>query len=268
MTPFASNLPLSWEYTGVVIGFLLSLAIFSFVLRDNLLVRLAQYLLVGVSLGYVSVLVWQSVLLPRLFRPMFTESSYLLQSRALPTTEALWLYWIPLGLGLFLWIGGISQFGSPPREGNNIRSWLRFLAIFPAGILAGAAIGAGIAGTIQGTLMPQFLRAAALGLSTTAPELLLTGILTLLITAGVMIHLQIGRSPGTVDRLPAFLRPIIIAWGWIGQRGLWLAAGFIFARVFASRITLLLARLNYFVFEIRDSSFGVWLQAFLERGWQ
>jgi hypothetical protein len=268
MMPFASTLPLVWEHIGIVVGFLLSLALFSFILRDNLLVRLAQYLLVGVTLGYVAVLLWHNVLLPRLFWPLLNDTLYLLQLRALPTADTIWIYWIPLGLGLLLWIGGLSHFGAHFAGNCSIRGWLRLLALLPAAILAGAGLGVGIAGTVQGTLAPQFLRAAALGLSTAAPDLLLTGILTLLITTGAMIHLRIGRSPGTVDTLPAFMRSLITAWGWIGQRALWLAAGFIFARIFASRITLLLARLNYFVFEIRESSLSVWLQAFIEGGWQ
>jgi hypothetical protein len=129
------------------------------------------------------------------------------------------------------------------------------------GILVGVAVGVGIAGAIQGTLAPQFLRSADLGLPAGSPGFLLVGILTLLITSGALIHLQLGKN-FTVDRnLPGFLGSILSGWGWIGERALWLAAGFLFAQLFTSRITLLIARLDYFLYDLRTSDLWIWLLA-------
>lgn len=52
------------EIIGLIIGFILTLFVFSFVLGDNPLYRFAVHLLVGVSAGYAAVLIIQDVLLP------------------------------------------------------------------------------------------------------------------------------------------------------------------------------------------------------------
>lgn len=261
MTPFSSTLPPIWDHLGVIVGFLLSLAIFSFILRDNWLVRLAQYLLVGVSLGYAAVVVWRSVLWLRLFRPLVDGPPALLQSTVPAAMDVLWLYWVPLGLGLILWIAGFDVLrGSPGGRLSPLRSGLRLLAIVPMGILVGVAVGVGIAGAIQGTLIPQFLRGADLGLPSGPPGFILMGMLTLLITGGALIHLQLGKV-STEQTLPGFWVVILKGWGWIGERALWLTAGFLFAQLFTSRITLLIARLNYFLYDLRANDLWLWLSA-------
>ena len=222
MTPFSSTLPPIWDHLGVVVGFLLSLAIFSFILRDSWLVRLSQYLLVGVSLGYAAVITWQSVLWLRLFRPLWENFP--------GTAEAFWFYLAPLGLGLLLWIAGFDLLrGSMAGRPSRLRSGIRLLALLPLGILVGVAVGVGIAGAIQGTLIPQFLRSADLGLPEGPPGFLLVGMLTLLITTGVLIHLQVGKLSAVDQKFPLFLLSFLRGWGWIGARALWLAAGFLFA---------------------------------------
>lgn len=262
MSLFSAGMPLPWTHIGTLVGFLLSLMIFSFVLRDNLLVRVAQYLLVGVTLAYVAVLVWHSILWPRLFRPLFVEPLAAFETRALPANDSLWLYGVPLLLGLLLWIAGLDYLRGPLKEQSGVRPWLRLLALLPAGLLVGVGLGVGIAGTIQGTLGPQFLRAAELGWSLDAAPGLLVGALTLLITIGVLLYLQVGEVPQP-RALPALLAPLVQGWGWIGQRALWLAAGFLFARLFASRLTLLIARLDYFLFDVRTGELWAWLQTVL-----
>jgi hypothetical protein len=268
MTPFSSSLPLVWENIGFVTGLLLSLALFSFILRDNWLVRVAQYLLVGVSLGYAAILAWQSVLLPRLLRPLLDQSIFLVQASAVPTRAPLLLVWIPLVLGLILWIAGIDHLrGWSSRDRHWPRIWLRSLAILPLGIMAGVGLGVSMAGAIQGTLAPQFLRAAAIGVPLDMPPgALLLGLLTLLITGGALLYLQVGDAEIQGHTIPAFLRFFVRGWVWVGQRALWLAAGFLFAQLFTSRMTLLIARLEYFLFELRSSELWLWLQAVLTGG--
>ena len=53
-----------------LVGFVLTLMVFSYIFGDNFLFRLASYLFVGVSGGYVGALVIDQVILPRLIYPL------------------------------------------------------------------------------------------------------------------------------------------------------------------------------------------------------
>ncbi|MFZ1757104.1 MAG: hypothetical protein WBO46_25135 [Caldilineaceae bacterium] len=257
MTPLDSPLPPVWENAGFLIGFILSLLILSFIVQDSWLVRAAQYLLVGVTLAYTSVLVWSNVLWPRLFAPLLTSPLPLFQNGNAPP-PILWDGWLPLVGGLLLWAGGFDYLRR--RHQQSARPWLRNLAAFPLALLTGVGLGAGLAGAIQGTLLPQVRRAGEVGhLLGAAPSLLLTGLLTLAVAGGALLHLYWGTTPADRSRFPWPLRPLLAGWAWLGERALWLTAGVIFARLFASRITLLIARLDALFFSPQIRELWHWL---------
>ncbi|HCB50304.1 MAG TPA: hypothetical protein DEP47_12480, partial [Chloroflexi bacterium] len=52
------------DFGGILVGFLLTIAILSFLIKDNPLYRLAVHILVGVSAGYAVVIVINEVVLP------------------------------------------------------------------------------------------------------------------------------------------------------------------------------------------------------------
>ena len=54
-------------------AFLLTLFIFSYLIGDNPLFRIAVYIFVGVSAGYVAAVACRQVLWPDLFFPLFTR---------------------------------------------------------------------------------------------------------------------------------------------------------------------------------------------------
>ena len=59
-----------------VFSFLFTLLIFSYLIGDNPLFRIAVYIFVGVSSGYIAAVAWWQVIWPRLFYPlMFGDSS-------------------------------------------------------------------------------------------------------------------------------------------------------------------------------------------------
>jgi hypothetical protein len=121
------------ETIGTWVAFGLTLLIFSIVIGDNPLYRLALHVLIGVSLGYALIVGWSSVLAPRLIVPLMTGS-------AAERLVAL----VPLALGLLLLTKASSQFGGLGRLGN--------LAVaFLLGVGAAVAIG----GAVLGTLLPQ-----------------------------------------------------------------------------------------------------------------
>lgn len=227
------ELPVLWQIAGMWIGLVVSLSIFSLILGENRLSRLAQYLLVGTGLGYAGVLAWQEVLRPRLFAPLLTGQI------------GDWTLWVGLILGGLLWLAGVERLAggqdAPPRSRPRTwRTWVRGLGVLPAALIVGTALGVGIAGAWQGTLLPQLVRTATLQVGVLGDAVdLLAGGLVLLLTTGALLALVMDADRYLAG--PALVRGLVKLWIWLGQRGIWLAAGVIFARLLAARFSLLIA---------------------------
>ncbi len=73
---------------GTIVAGILTIAILSFLYGDNPVYKMAETLLVGVSMGYVLVITWTNTLMAVLFKPLFVESQF-------------WLI-LPLIFGLFM----------------------------------------------------------------------------------------------------------------------------------------------------------------------
>ncbi len=58
---------------GTIAAGLVTLAIFSFLYRDNPFYRFAEHLLIGLSVGFTLVLLFNSVLMAELIRPLFVK---------------------------------------------------------------------------------------------------------------------------------------------------------------------------------------------------
>lgn len=58
---------------GTITAGLLTLAIFSFLYRDNRVYKMAESLLIGISIGYFLVITWQHTLMANLFKPLLVE---------------------------------------------------------------------------------------------------------------------------------------------------------------------------------------------------
>lgn len=125
---------------GVWVAAVLTLMVYSFLIHDNPLFRLAEHLLVGTALGYASLVVLERVLLPSanavvvdLFAdpvsPMFANPV----SRIMTALGILW------GVLLLTWL---------------IRP-VRWLASWSLGILFGVGAALAIGGALVGTLLPQ-----------------------------------------------------------------------------------------------------------------
>jgi len=123
-------MPTSLDFLSAVLGFVFTLLILSYLIGDNLLFRVAVYTFVGLSAGYVGVIVWQQVIVSKLLAPMINGD---LMQRILLVP--------PLLLSVFL-LGKIS-----PR----LQAWGRPVVAFLVGIGAAVALG----GAALGTLLPQ-----------------------------------------------------------------------------------------------------------------
>ncbi|HEX7319454.1 MAG TPA: hypothetical protein VF399_03740 [bacterium] len=110
----------------VWIGALLTLAIFSFLYRDNPFYKVAEHIFVGVSNGYAVTFYYHNILVPTLFNPLFRGRLILI---------------IPFIIGALYFTRFIPKI-----------SWL---VRIPIGILMGYGIGASIPATIQAYIIKQ-----------------------------------------------------------------------------------------------------------------
>jgi hypothetical protein len=95
------------------ISALLSLAILSFLYRDNPLYRFAEHIFVGVANGWAVTFYWHNVLVPFLFDPLFRQGQvyYIIPfvvgmlyfTRFIPRVS--WLVRIPIGLYMGYYVG-------------------------------------------------------------------------------------------------------------------------------------------------------------------
>ncbi len=67
-----------YEIIGLWVAAIFTLAIYSFLYKENPLYRLAEHLVVGISMGYSIVIAYTRVLLPRLIEPLAAGENWLL----------------------------------------------------------------------------------------------------------------------------------------------------------------------------------------------
>lgn len=212
---------LSIEVISAFIGFILTLMIFSYLIGDNPLFRIAVYLFIGVSSGYAAVIVWYNVLTPKLFEPLRDPSQlvYLL---------------IPLLLCVSL-LAKLS-----PRI-----SWI---GNFAMAVLVGVGAATAVGGALLGTLIPQAQASMeALDFRTAASG---TGAILKLFQGLVMLggsvltlayfHFSAGRAADGSVKRNSILE--LLAWG--GRIFIAITLGALFAGVYMAALTAMIERLS------------------------
>ena len=119
------------DLIGGLLGFLLTLCVFSYLLGDNGLFRFAIHIFIGVAAGFVAATALRSVIFPQLLVPLIGGAP----------AERLWVLF-PLLLSFLLVAKAfprLSILGSP-------------VMAFLVGVGAAVAVG----GALLGTLFPQF----------------------------------------------------------------------------------------------------------------
>ena len=118
--------PETTETAGLVAGAVLTLLIFSYLLGDNPLYRLAVHLFVGALVGYSFGIVFRDVLLDMVFAQLLDDPSVVV---------------VPLVLGILLLIKGL------PRHAYIGNSSVAYL------VGVGSAVA--LSGALLGTIVPQ-----------------------------------------------------------------------------------------------------------------
>jgi hypothetical protein len=200
------------DLIGTAIGFLLTLAVFSYLIGDNPLFRLAVHLFVGVATGYVIVLALFNVLMPQLFLPLLFGS---VGERALRL--------LPLLLGVLL-LAKLS-----PRLAN--------LGNAPMAYLVGVGAAAAIGGSVLGTIFPQSL--ASINALAETPNLI-NGALVLLGALATLVYFHFGARPQAVG--PTRRNAVVQAVSAAGQVFIAITLGVFFAGVYTAALSAFVER--------------------------
>ncbi len=219
----------SLDFISGVIGLILTLLIFSYLINDNPLFRMAMYLFIGVASGYAAAVIWQYVLAPKVV--------VVLQS----TDPNLWLLTaIPLLLGFSLLAKLFPK--------------LSWLGSFAMAILVGVGAATALGGAALGTLIPQVGAAIdALDLRS-APE----GMFAKLIEGSVMLagtvftlaffQFSARRAPDGTPKRNVVFEGV----AWIGRLFIAVTFGVIFAGVYMAALTAMIERLTSLINFIRQ----------------
>jgi hypothetical protein len=216
------------DTAGMWVAVVLTLFVFSYLLSDNVLFRLAEHLFVGLAIGYAAVVVFHSILSAKLIMPMIEALGQENQGKQLL------LLVIPLVLGLLLLTKPSKRF-----------SWLGSISVaFLMGVGSALAIG----GALLGTLLPQ-ADATANIVGDGSAFGLLGGLVVLAGTTGVLLHFHF--EVGQDGRLAGFRDRLVRTWGGLGRWFILIAFGAILATTFMSRLSLLTGRIAFLLDSVR-----------------
>jgi len=210
-----------------VFSFLFTLLIFSYLIGDNPLFRIAVYIFVGVSSGYIAAVAWWQLIWPRLGYPLIFGSISMAEKG---------LLLVPL-FGSLLIFMKVS-----PRLAGMGRVVMAFL------VGVGAAVT--ITGALGGTLIPQVfgtinafdmtsVRGKDIGFFIEAVS---SGAIILAGTVFTLIYFHFGARPkadGSMHRLG-----VIEVMAWVGRIFIGITLGAIFAGVYAAALTALIERIS------------------------
>ena len=216
--------PETAEVVGTWVAVLLTLAVLSFVLGNNLAFRVVQYLFVGMAAGYAAALAWNHTLWPRL-RLLLGD----------PTGH--WHYAVFFALGFLLLSRGIRS--------------ISVLGNLPLGVLFGTGAGLALGGAVGGSLIPQMTAAvvsvdpAAYGRGLVGWAYAIDVALLVLGTIGVLSAFHFageGRGP-----LNALGHGVLRVLGRGGRKVMMVAFGALLAGAALSFFAILRSRLDFLI---------------------
>lgn len=212
---------MSAEQIGLWAGFVLTLMIFSYLLGDNFLYRLAIYVFIGLSAGFITMVTVESVILPWLRGTLLAAN---------PAPEAIVLGLVPLLIGILLLMKMTNRLG---RLGNLGLAYI---------IGVGAAVA--LIGAISGTLLPL-----AGATANSVRQNTLSGFLIVLGVISTLVYFQYlaRREQGGRARREVLVRAI----GSVGHVVVVITLGALYGgailsglAVFSERIAFIVARIS------------------------
>ncbi|MBC8099227.1 MAG: hypothetical protein H7Y11_07270 [Armatimonadetes bacterium] len=210
---------MSLETLGTLASFVLTLMVFSYVLGDNVLYRLAVYCLVGLSAGFLAIVTVESVLIPWFSRTIGT---------GVPVNIGIGL--LPVLLATFLLLKTSSRLG---RLGN--------LAV---ALLVGIGAAVGLVGAISGTLLPLTTQTGASVRGDTAN--------TLIVFIGVictLVYFQYSGARRTMTGRGVRILPIGLASA-VGQGFIVVTLAAVYAAAIITSLTIFSERIAFLLAQV------------------
>jgi hypothetical protein len=203
------------DLIGLIVGATLTVAVFSYLVGDNGLFRVAIHLFIGAAAGYLVVIAWYNVLWPQLILPLLAGSE----------SERLFLL-PPLVLAALL----LARISPRFAAWNPVTAYL-------AGVGAATAVG----GAVMGTFFPQIgavINAFGTGGGTLFGWLdagiILIGVVSVLLSFQFSIRRQANTAGGRGLLLEGVAQ--------IGQVFIAITLGAIFAGVYLAALAALVER--------------------------
>ncbi len=202
------------DLVGALLGFVLTLFVFSYAWGDNPLFRFAVHLFIGVAAGYAVILTIYNVILPQLIFPFFSDNR---QEMVLAA-----IYLIPAALILTKISPHLSALGTPSMA-----------------ILVGVGAAAAVGGAIVGTLFPQ----VSVSITLFDHENFPNAIFILIGTLTTLVYFQFTTRKTTDQDLPR--QQATRVFGWIGQAFIAITFGALFAGVYMAALSALIERFTF-----------------------
>jgi hypothetical protein len=205
------------DLVGAILGFVLTILVFSYIfVGDNVLFRIATHLFIGVTAGYVAIVVIHNIILPQMVFPFAGEDRN-----------------AKLFAMLFLVLGALMLTKISPRLnklGNPAMAYL-------VGVGAAAAIG----GSVVGTIFPQ----VSASMSAFADNDLFDAIVIVIGTLTTLLYFHFGiRRKDNEDH--STQRPVWLdAISRVGQFFIAITFGALFSGVYLAAITALIERMAF-----------------------
>ncbi len=213
---------ISADLVWMLVSFILTLMVFSYLFGDNAIFRFVSALFVGVTAGYFAVILIFQVILPKLVVPLAAGSLITL---------------VPLllsGLLVLKLSPKLSRFGNIPMA-------------YLVGVGAAVAIGGAVLGTLFGQargIFMSFAQSTDAGVSTSFNRILEASFL-LLGTLATLAYFQFGaRKQDKTGPRRGAINAIL---AWIGQVFIAVTLGSVFAGVMTAAVTALIERSEFMV---------------------
>lgn len=218
------------EFLGLLAGFVITIVIFSYLLKDTALYRWGLALLVGGGIGYTMGLTWQLVLRDWIFTMVMSPEF---------DTETILTYVVPIALGALLLFKGFN----PTKSLGKIS----VLGNVSLALMLGVGAALAITGGLLGTLIPQVMATSTLLNFDRGVGGLIQGIVMIVGTI-TSLHVFSVRIP-KIDEDEEIIeddkpRPVRSLMDQIGRVFIAVALGVAFGGAVSSALTVLVMRLS------------------------